>query len=86
MRDYYDSENLADTALIQSALSDFNSLPANASDIRPLLTEGGAYSYANGGQVLSSQDHSDRVQVARMMVPHAIAMTVHLLNHAATRF
>ena len=86
VRDYYDSENLADFSQVESALNDFHALPTSATDIRPLLTEGGSYSYANGGQVLSSQDHADRVQVARMMIPHAIAMTVHILNHAALRF
>ena len=67
------------------ALNDFTPLNPASNDIRPLLTQGGAIAYANGGIVLSSTDHSDRTQVARVVVPHAIAMVVHLLNHAAER-
>ncbi|MGM0564211.1 MAG: phospholipase, partial [Pseudomonadota bacterium] len=58
-------------------------VPASQSDIRPLLTQGGAFAYQNGGIVLNSTDHADRVSVAREVVPHAIAMVVHILNHAA---
>ena len=69
-----------------AALNDFTPIPNGSNDIRPLLTEGGAFSYSNGGIVLSSQSHNDRVQVAEQTVPHAIAMVVHILNHAANRF
>ena len=58
---------------------------ATAVDIRPLLTQGGTYSYANGGIVLSSSDHADRRRVAQQMIPHSIAMVVHVLNRAAER-
>ncbi|MCP5160505.1 MAG: phospholipase [Hahellaceae bacterium] len=86
VRDYYDSESLNDLNLVAEAMNDFTPLPADVTDIRPLLTEGGSYSYAIGGMVLSSQDHNDRVQVAKETIPHAIAMVVHILNHAANRF
>ncbi|ASK33403.1 phospholipase C/P1 nuclease family protein [Alloalcanivorax mobilis] len=85
VEDYYDSENLADEALITQALADFTPLSPSATDIRPLLTQGGALAYANGGIVLSSTDQTDRVQVGQVVVPHAIAMVVHLLNHAVVQ-
>ncbi|MFC6635147.1 phospholipase [Microbulbifer taiwanensis] len=81
--DYYDGENLNDSGLVTQAMDNFNPVASGSSDIRPLLTEGGALAYGNGGIVLSSTDHNDRVQVARVVVPHAIAMVVHILNHAA---
>lgn len=83
--DYYDSENLNNTALVDQALTDFTPLATASNDIRPLLTQGGAMAYSNGGIVLSSTDHSDRVQVAQVVIPHAIAMVVHVLNHAAVK-
>lgn len=83
--DYYDSENLNDDTLVTQALGDFTPLASGATDIRPLLTEGGQIAYANGALVLSSTDHADRVQVARVVVPHAIAMVVHLLGHASAQ-
>ncbi|WP_243493849.1 phospholipase [Massilia violaceinigra] len=83
--DYYEREQLNDAALVRGALASFTPLAPNATDIRALLTQGGSYSYANGGIVLSSTDHADRRAVARAMVPHAIAMTVHVLNRAAER-
>ncbi len=84
--DYYFSENLNDFSLVKSAMSSFNSVPYSQNDIRPLLTEGGAFSYSVGGMVLSSESHYDRLQVAKQTIPHAIAMTVHILNHAFSRF
>ncbi|MFE8069844.1 hypothetical protein QQM79_02195 [Marinobacteraceae bacterium S3BR75-40.1] len=86
VQDYYDSEDLNDFALVEQAMSDFTPLAPGQTDIRPLLTQGGTYSYSLGGIVLSSTNHDDRVQVARQMVPHAIAMVVHVLNQAANRF
>jgi len=83
--DYYDSEHLNDPALVAAALSDFTPLASNASDIRGLLTQGGTYSYANGGIVISSTDHGDRRRVGQQMIPHSIAMVVHVLNRAAER-
>ena len=85
VQDYYDSERLNDTALVTGALADFTPVGATAVDIRPLLTQGGTYSYANGGIVLSSSDHADRRRVAQQMIPHSIAMVVHVLNRAAER-
>ncbi len=85
VQDYYDAEKLNDPALVQAALADFTPVAPAATDIRPLLTQGGTYSYANGGIVLSSSDHGDRSRVARQMIPHSIAMVVYVLNRAAER-
>ncbi|MDK2126111.1 phospholipase C/P1 nuclease family protein [Parachitinimonas caeni] len=86
VNDYYYSEGFNDQALVKAAMTSFTPLAPNAVDIRPLLTQGGAFSYSQGGIVLSSTDHNDRKVVARKVVPHAIAMVVHLLNRAAERF
>ncbi|MFZ5722274.1 MAG: phospholipase, partial [Pseudomonadota bacterium] len=86
VNDYYYTEGLNDSALVTAALADFTPIAAGTTEIRPLLTQGGGYSYANGGIVLSSTAHTDRVVVGRKVVPHAIAMVVHILNHAANRF
>jgi hypothetical protein len=51
-----------------------------------MRTEGGSISYSQGGVVLSSTSEADRIDVANVVIPHAIAMTVHVLNHAADRF
>lgn len=85
VNDYYYSEGLNNAALVTQSLSDFTPLAATATDIRPLLTRAGQIAYTQGGIVLSSTDHSDRVRVARIVVPRAIAMTVHVLNRAAER-
>lgn len=82
VKDYYDQELLNDQALVTEAMSYYAPLRATDSDIRPLLTQGGSYSYAQGSIVLNSQDHYDRVQIGRQVIPHAIAMVVQLLNHA----
>lgn len=84
--DYYDSENLNDMSLVHQAMGDFTPVAASSTDIRSLLTQGGAYSYAQGGGVLHSTDHGTRNNIAKKVVPHAIAMVVHILNHAMTRF
>lgn len=85
VQDYYDSEKLNDAALVKTALTDFTPVAVASNDIRPLLTQGGTYSYANGGIVLSSSDQADRRRVAQQMIPHSIAMVVHVLNRAAER-
>ena len=82
VKDYYDQEALNDFALVNVAMDSFSPLPAQSQDIRPLLTQGGALSYAQGGIVLNSKDHYDRISTAKQVIPHAIAMVVHLLNHA----
>jgi len=84
--DYYDSEGLANPALVTAALNDLTPVGATATDIRPLLTQGGAIAYSQGGIVLSSTDHNDRRNVGRIVVPHAIAMVVRVLDRAANRF
>jgi len=86
VEDNYDAKNMNDDAAVTSALAAFTPLPAGQNDIRPLLTEGGAISYGQGGIVLSSTSDADRSEVAGIVIPHAIAMTVHVLNHAAERF
>jgi hypothetical protein len=85
VNDNYYTDNLNDSALVTAALRDFTPLDPKAVDIRPLIQQGGAYSYANGGIVLSSTSDADRVVVARKVVPHAIAMVVNVLNRAAER-
>ncbi|MBE0363849.1 hypothetical protein PULV_a1354 [Pseudoalteromonas ulvae UL12] len=82
VKDYYDHESLNDFSLVSAAMDSFSPLASQSQDIRPLLTQGGALSYAQGGIVLNSQDHYDRVITAKQVIPHAIAMVVHLLNHA----
>jgi hypothetical protein len=82
VRDYYDSEKLNDMQLVRDAMGAFNAPAQNNTDIRDLLTQGGAFSYAQGGIVLNSKDHYDRVNTGKQVIPHAIAMVVHLLNHA----
>lgn len=83
--DYYDSESLANPALVSAALNNLPAVATNATDIRPLLTQGGAIAYSQGGIVLSSTDHNDRRNVGRVVIPHAIAMVVRVLNRAADR-
>ncbi|HEX4869861.1 MAG TPA: hypothetical protein VFV15_03940, partial [Moraxellaceae bacterium] len=85
VNDNYYSLGLNNHALVSAALNNFTPLAATATDIRPLLTQGGAISYAQGGIVLSSTDDADRVRIARTMVPNAIAMAVRVLNRAAER-
>ncbi|MDN3577134.1 phospholipase [Chitinimonas viridis] len=86
VKDYYDSERLNDPALVKNAMASFTPLASTATDIRPLLTQGGSISYSRGGAVLSATDHETRRTVGKVVVPHAIAMVVHLLNRAAERF
>jgi hypothetical protein len=85
VKDYYYSANLNDVSLVKAALADFTPVGATAVDIRPLLTQGGTFSYKNGGIVLSSTDQNDRTRVGKLVIPHAIAMAVHVLNRAAER-
>jgi hypothetical protein len=83
--DYYDSERLGEHTLVKAALADFTPLASTATDIRPLLTQGGTYSYKYGGAVMTSTDHAVRRSVAKKMVPHSIAMVVRILDRAAER-
>lgn len=88
VNDYYYSEGLNNATLVTTALGDgtFTKCSSSAAnDIRGVLTQGGAYSYRNGGVVLSSQAHEDRVRVAKQTVPHAIAMAIVVLDCAALR-
>lgn len=86
VEDHYDAKNMNDDAAVTAALASYTPVAASATDIRPLLTEGGAISYSQGGMVLSSTSDADRSAVADIVIPHAIAMTVHVLNHAAEQF
>jgi len=86
VEDNYSALSLNDDSLVAAALNSFTPVDPQSQDIRPLLTQGGSISYSQGGVVLSSTASSDREQVARIVIPHAIAMTVHVLNHAANRF
>ncbi|PAJ74319.1 phospholipase [Pseudoalteromonas sp. NBT06-2] len=82
VKDYYDQENLNNFGLVRNAIDNFTPLNKNDLDVRPLLTQGGAFSYAQGGIVLNSTNHFDRVSTAQQVIPSAIAMVVHILNHA----
>ena len=65
--------NLNDPALV-TQYDNLAALDTQSTDVRPLLTQGGAFSYAQGGIVLNSEDHYDRLDTAKQVVPHAIAM------------
>jgi hypothetical protein len=86
VNDNYYTRGLNNSALVTTALNNLTPLASTATDIRPLLTQGGAVAYSQGGIVLSSTDDADRERVARVVVPHAIAMVVRVLNRAAERF
>jgi hypothetical protein len=86
VNDNYYTQNLNDSALVTSALNNLTPMATTATDIRPLLTQGGAIAYSQGGIVLSSTSSTDRANTARVMIPHAIAMVVRVLNRAAERF
>ncbi len=85
VNDNYYTLGLNASAKVTTALNDYTPLSATATDIRPLLTQGASYAYNNGGIVLSSTADSDRTVVANKVIPHAIAMVVHVLNRAAER-
>ena len=82
---YYDSEKLNDPLLVQAAMADIMPVSVTQTDIRPLLSQAGTYSYNYGGAVLSSTDHAVRRNVAKKMIPHSIALVVRILNRAAER-
>ena len=86
VEDNYDAKDMNNDAAVTEAMSSFTPVALGQNDIRPLLTEGGAISYSQGGIVLSSTSDADRSEVAATVIPHAIAMVVHVLNHAAERF
>ena len=86
VNDYYYSEGLNDSAAVTTALNNLTPLSPTATDIRPLLTQGASVAYTQGGIVLSSTDHNDRKNVGKVVIPHAIAMVVRVLNRAAERF
>ncbi|MFN3586800.1 MAG: hypothetical protein ACK4UT_04785 [Moraxellaceae bacterium] len=86
VNDYYYSEGLNNPALVTTALNNLTPVGVTATDIRPLLTQGAMISYSQGGIVLSSTDHNDRRNVGRVVIPHAIAMVVRVLDRAAERF
>ena len=86
VNDYYYTENLNNSAAVTIALNNLTPLSATATDVRPLLTQAASIAYSQGGIVLSSTDHNDRKNVGKIVVPHAIAMVVRVLNRAAERF
>ena len=73
-------------AKVTAALNNLTPLAATATDIRPVLTQAAGISYSQGGIVLSSTDSNDRTNVGNVVIPHAIAMVVRVLNRAAERF
>jgi len=86
VNDYYYTEDLNNSAAVTAALNNLTPLSATATDIRPLLTQGASVAYSQGGIVLSSTAHTDRKNVGKVVIPHAIAMVVRVLNRAAERF
>jgi len=86
VEDNYTSRNLNDFGAVDSAMNYFTPVPANQSDVRSIMTDGGAFAYSNGGGVIYSTDTTTRVNVGQQVIPHAIAMVVHILNHAAEQF
>lgn len=82
---YYDSEQLNAFYLVEQALKKVPPLSPSATDVRPLLYQGGNFSYANGTLALALVDHGSRVAGGRAMVPHAIAIAVRLIDRAAER-
>ena len=86
VKDHYFTNGLNNDALVTAALNDFTPLSPTATDIRPLLTHGGDIAYSQGGIVLSSTADADRDRVAKIVIPHGIAMNVLVLNRAAERF
>jgi hypothetical protein len=86
VEDNYDEKDMNNDDAVTEAMDSFTAVATGQDDIRMLLTEGGAISYSQGGIVLSSTSDDDRSEVAATVIPHAIAMVVHVLNHAAERF
>lgn len=86
VNDHYYTNTLNNSAKVTAALNNLTPLAANASDIRPVLTQAASIAYSQGGIVLSSTDDNDRNNVAQIVIPHAIAMAVRVLNRAAERF
>jgi hypothetical protein len=86
VNDYYYTYQLNSQPAVTAALNNLTPMAATATDVRPLLTQGARVAYTQGGIVLSSTDDTDRLNTARVMIPHAIAMTVRILNRAADRF
>ncbi|MDF1822812.1 MAG: phospholipase [Alcanivoracaceae bacterium] len=84
VEDYY--QNYNSDARVTWALGSYTPIPANSTEIRPLLTQGGNLSYSIGGCVIGGDDYACRDAVAQWVVPHGIALVVHVLNHAADRF
>ena len=86
VNDYYYTENLNDSAAVTAALNNLTPVPVTSNDIRPVLTQAASIAYSQGGIVLSSTDHNDRKNVGKVVIPHAIATVVRVLNRAAERF
>ena len=86
VQDNYFSENLNDFSRVDAAMSYYTPVSPNNPDIRSLFTAGGAFAYQVGGAVLHTTNHGTRVNVGQQVIPHAIAMVVHVLNHAAEQF
>ncbi|TMO90443.1 phospholipase, partial [Pseudoalteromonas ruthenica] len=66
VKDYYDQEQLNDMSLVRDAMDIFSALAAQQQDIRPILTQWGAFSYAQGGIILYYEDNYDRVNSGRL--------------------
>ncbi len=78
--------NLSNDAAVTAALSLYTPVSPSSSDVRPIMTAGGAYAYSVGGGVITSTDNATRTAVGQQVIPAAVAMVVHILNHAAEQF
>ena len=77
---------LLDYNEVTTALNNYSVIPASSTDIRGVLTQGGAFAYANGGGVITSTDSSIRTSVGKKVIPNAVAMAVRVISHAANQF
>jgi hypothetical protein len=84
--DNYEKYDLNDPALVAAAFADYTPISPNATDIRPIETQAGYIAYSQGGILLTSTSDADRISVGKIVIPHAIAMVVDILNRAALRF
>ena len=85
VNDNYYGLALNSSTKVTAALNNLTPVSPTATDIRPLLTQAAGISYSQGGIVLSSTDSNDRTNVANVVIPHAIATVVRVLNRAAER-
>ena len=75
VKDYYDAEGLADANAVAGVVPLYDP----RTDIRGLITQVGNEAYRHP-EPLYSTDYATRVQVAKILIPHAIAANVAVLT------